>query len=90
MPLSIVKDSIQKCWSNTDALLGFIMDKWGTDMATMVFVRYNLVSVPFNGGFAPMFWFIDDKKQVRSGKIMNYELKGENLAGLNTIRLGKM
>jgi hypothetical protein len=32
--------------------------------------------VPFNGGFAPMFWFIDDKKQVRSGKIMNYEMKG--------------
>jgi len=73
MPLSIVKDSIQKCWSNTDALLGFIMDKWGVDIATKVFVRYNLVSVPFNGGFAPMFWFIDDKKQVRSGKIMNYE-----------------
>ena len=45
-------------------------------MATMVFVRYNLVSVPFNGVFAPMFWFIDDKKQVRSGKIMNY-VKGK-------------
>ena len=30
--------------------------------------------MPFNGGFAPIFWFIDEFKKVRSGKIMNYHM----------------
>ena len=74
LSIDLVKKSLATCYSNTDPLTDFLKQHWG-DHHLAVLIAYNVVSVPFNGGFAPIFWFIDDNKQVRSGKIMNYEIK---------------
>jgi len=73
MPLDIVKKSLATCYSNTDPLTDFLRKYWG-DNHLKALIAYNVVSVPFNGGFAPIFWFIDEFKKVRSGKIMNYHM----------------